>query len=59
MVWGIAILIMAVADDFGPALLLFATVLTLFIIPVLYQWLAPYASPADAVKQQLEKEMSE
>ena len=39
--------------------LLFATVLTLFIIPVLYQWLAPYASPADAVKQQLEKEMGE
>ena len=37
--------------------LLFATVLTLFIIPVLYQWLAPYASPADAVKQQLDKEM--
>nr|VDG61989.1 cell division protein FtsW [Streptococcus thermophilus] len=27
MVWAIAILIMAVADDFGPALLLFATVL--------------------------------
>ena len=37
--------------------LLFATVLTLFIIPVLYQWLAPYASPADAVSQQLDKEM--
>ncbi|WP_290536912.1 MULTISPECIES: efflux RND transporter permease subunit [Alcanivorax] len=39
--------------------LLFATVLTLFIIPVLYQWLAPYASPADAVKQQLDKEMGQ
>ena len=39
--------------------LVFATVLTLFIIPVLYQWLAPYASPADAVKQQLEKEMGQ
>ena len=38
--------------------LLFATVLTLFIIPVLYQWLAPYASSADAVKQQLDKEMA-
>ncbi len=37
--------------------LLFATVLTLFVIPVLYQWLAPYASPADAVKQQLDKEL--
>nr|WP_232211762.1 hypothetical protein [Alcanivorax sp. DG881] len=37
--------------------LLFATVLTLFIIPVLYQWLAPYASPADAVSQQLDKEL--
>ncbi|EKF73265.1 AcrB/AcrD/AcrF family protein [Alcanivorax hongdengensis A-11-3] len=37
--------------------LLFATVLTLFIIPVLYQWLAPYAAPADAVKQQLDKEL--
>ena len=37
--------------------LLFATVLTLFVIPVLYQWLAPFASPADAVKQQLDKEL--
>jgi len=37
--------------------LLFATVLTLFIIPVLYAWLAPYAKSADAVKHQLEQEL--
>ncbi|UWN50177.1 Multidrug resistance protein MdtC [Alcanivorax sp. ALC70] len=37
--------------------LLFATVLTLFIIPVLYVWLAPHAKAADAVKRQLEQEM--
>ncbi|ARB47697.1 efflux RND transporter permease subunit [Alloalcanivorax xenomutans] len=37
--------------------LLFATVLTLFIIPVLYLWLAPYARPADAVAQQLASQM--
>lgn len=38
--------------------LLFATVLTLFIIPILYKWLAPYTHSADAVNQALQKQLS-
>ena len=37
--------------------LLFATVLTLFIIPILYKWLAPYTHSADAVNQALQKQL--
>jgi multidrug efflux pump len=38
--------------------LLFATVLTLFIIPILYKWLAPYTHSADAVNQALQKQLA-
>lgn len=37
--------------------LAFATVLTLFIIPILYRALAGYTHSVDAVKQQLEREL--
>jgi multidrug efflux pump len=37
--------------------LLFATVLTLFIIPLLYNWLAGYASSVNAIAQRLDREL--
>ncbi|MEE4251902.1 MAG: efflux RND transporter permease subunit, partial [Alcanivoracaceae bacterium] len=37
--------------------LLFATVLTLFIIPLLYNWLAGYASSANAIAERLDREL--
>ena len=37
--------------------LMFATVLTLFIIPLLYNWLAGYTSSANAIAQRLEQEL--
>ncbi len=37
--------------------LMFATILTLFIIPLLYNWLAGYASSANAIAQRLEREL--
>ena len=37
--------------------LLFASVLTLFIIPVLYNLLAPFTQPAGAIEQALRREM--
>jgi multidrug efflux pump len=37
--------------------LMFATVLTLFIIPLLYNWLAGYASSANAIAQRLDREL--
>ncbi|PKM21406.1 MAG: multidrug transporter AcrB, partial [Gammaproteobacteria bacterium HGW-Gammaproteobacteria-14] len=37
--------------------LLFATILTLFIIPLLYNWLAGYASSVNAIAQRLEKDL--
>ena len=39
--------------------LLFATVLTLFIIPLLYNWLAGYASSANAIAERLDRELPE
>ncbi|MFN3713480.1 MAG: efflux RND transporter permease subunit [Alcanivoracaceae bacterium] len=39
--------------------LMFATVLTLFIIPVLYNWLAGYASSANAIAQRLDRELAQ
>src|SRR5690554_1404556 len=37
--------------------LLFATVLTLFIIPLLYNWLAGYTRSANAIAQRLDQEL--
>lgn len=37
--------------------LTFASILTLFVIPVLYKWLAPFARSASATSQQLEREL--
>jgi multidrug efflux pump len=37
--------------------LLFATVLTLFIIPLLYNWLAGYTRSASAIAQRLDQEL--
>ena len=37
--------------------LMFATVLTLFIIPLLYNWLAGYASSANAIAARLDREL--
>jgi multidrug efflux pump len=39
--------------------LMFATVLTLFIIPLLYNWLAGYATSVNAIAQRLERDLGD